>query len=213
MKKMIFMAMMMTIAISASAMTYKKANKEALFLSDKMAYELKLSSSQYEAVFEINLDYIMAVNKKADISGSYWKIRDTNMRYVLTANQYRAYHATPYFYNPLEWTNGKVGYKVYAKYNNRNKMYQPVPNNYKYYKGGGKKDYKYFANNNNDKKNKNNNKNNGNYNKNNKNNNNGQNNGKKPDTPKRQFGNSQTNNPSNGNNTTVQNHRSFGSHK
>ncbi len=213
MKKMMFMAMMMTIAISASAMTYKKANKEALFLSDKMAYELKLSSSQYEAVFEINLDYIMAVNKKADISGSYWKIRDTNMRYVLTANQYRAYHATPYFYNPLEWTNGKVGYKVYAKYNNRNKMYQPVPNNYKYYKGGGKKDYKYFANNNNDKKNKNNNKNNGNYNKNNKNNNNGQNNGKKPDTPKRQFGNSQTNNPSNGNNTTVQNHRSFGSHK
>ena len=209
------MAMMMTIAISASAMTYKKANKEALFLSDKMAYELKLSSSQYEAVFEINLDYIMAVNKKADISGSYWKIRDTNMRYVLTANQYRAYHATPYFYNPLEWTNGKIGYKVYAKYNDRNKMYRSAPNNYKYYKGGGKKDYKYFANNNNKNKNNNNNnnnKNNGNYNK-NKNNNNGQNNGKKPDTPKRQFGNRQTNKPSNGNNTTSQNHRSFGSHK
>ena len=45
MKKMIIMAMMMTIAISASAMTYSKARTEALFLSDKMAYELGCTRS------------------------------------------------------------------------------------------------------------------------------------------------------------------------
>ena len=43
MKKMMFLAMMMVMTISASALNYNTAKKEALFLSDKMAYELKLS--------------------------------------------------------------------------------------------------------------------------------------------------------------------------
>ena len=53
MKKMIVLAMMMTIAIAAnaampprSAMSYENARREALFLSDKMAYELGLTDSQ-----------------------------------------------------------------------------------------------------------------------------------------------------------------------
>ena len=37
MKKMMTLAVMMTIAISAAAMTYNEARSEALFLSDKMA--------------------------------------------------------------------------------------------------------------------------------------------------------------------------------
>ena len=54
MKKMMTLVMMMTIAISATAMNYKAARDEALFLSDKMAYELGLTATQYEAVYEIN---------------------------------------------------------------------------------------------------------------------------------------------------------------
>ena len=66
MKKMIFMAMMMTIAISANAMTYNEARNEALFLTDKMAYELGLNDAQYDAVYNINLDYLMGLNARAD---------------------------------------------------------------------------------------------------------------------------------------------------
>ncbi len=58
MKKMMILAMMMVMTISANAMSYNAAKNEALFLSDKMAYELNLTPAQYEAVYEINLDYL-----------------------------------------------------------------------------------------------------------------------------------------------------------
>ncbi|MBQ9644838.1 MAG: hypothetical protein IJV24_00580, partial [Prevotella sp.] len=73
MKKMMILAMMMTIAISASAMGYSVARGEALFLSDKMAYELGLTSQQYAAVYEMNVDYMMCIGSRKDIGGSWWK--------------------------------------------------------------------------------------------------------------------------------------------
>ena len=60
MKKMMILAVMMVMTISArsamplgsskNAMSYIAAKNEALFLSDKMAYELNLTAAQYEAV-------------------------------------------------------------------------------------------------------------------------------------------------------------------
>ena len=50
------MVAMMTIALTAAAMPYSDARNKALFLSDKMAYELNLTKPQLEAVYEINLD-------------------------------------------------------------------------------------------------------------------------------------------------------------
>ena len=47
---MMILAMMMVMTISANAMSYNAAKNEALFLSDKMAYELNLTAAQYEAV-------------------------------------------------------------------------------------------------------------------------------------------------------------------
>jgi len=59
---MMFMAILMVMTITANAMSYNAAKNEALFLSDKMAYELDLTAAQYEAVYEINLDYLMSLN-------------------------------------------------------------------------------------------------------------------------------------------------------
>ena len=50
-KMMMIMAMMVTIATRAAAMSYTEARAEALFLTDKMAYELNLTSMQYEAMY------------------------------------------------------------------------------------------------------------------------------------------------------------------
>ena len=44
MKKIMILAMMMVMTISANAMSYNAAKNEALFLSDKMAYELNPTS-------------------------------------------------------------------------------------------------------------------------------------------------------------------------
>ena len=45
MKKMMILAVMMVMTISANAMSYNAAKNEALFLSDKMAYELNLTAA------------------------------------------------------------------------------------------------------------------------------------------------------------------------
>ena len=50
MKKMMIMAMMMAMTITANAMSYTAAKNEALFLSDKMAYELNLTASYWASV-------------------------------------------------------------------------------------------------------------------------------------------------------------------
>ena len=44
-----------TIATSAHSMSYEQARAQALFLTDKMAYELNLTEEQYEAAFENKL--------------------------------------------------------------------------------------------------------------------------------------------------------------
>ena len=49
MKKLMMVAILMVITVTAKALSYETARSEALFLSDKMAYELNLSPSQYEA--------------------------------------------------------------------------------------------------------------------------------------------------------------------
>ena len=59
MKKMILtLVMMMTIAISATAMTRSEARHMARVQTDRMAVELSLSRHQYGRVFDINYRYV-----------------------------------------------------------------------------------------------------------------------------------------------------------
>ena len=77
---MIFALMMMlTASVSANAMSYEQARNEALFLTDKMAYELNLTDEQYEAAYEINLDYLMGVTSRDDVFGLYWERRNLDL--------------------------------------------------------------------------------------------------------------------------------------
>ena len=136
MKKIFTLAMMMAMTITANAMSYKAAKNEALFLSDKMAYELNLTEAQYEDVYEINLDYLMSVNGRHDAYGSSWDRRNSDLKYVLTAWQYEKYEGRSYFYRPLAWKNGSWTFTVYSHYSNRNHFYKAHPKGYTSYKGG-----------------------------------------------------------------------------
>ena len=137
MKKITILAMMMTIAISANAMSFSQAKSEALFLSDKMAYELNLTSAQYDDVYEINLDYMMSVDGRNDAYGSAWSRRNTELKYVLTVWQYNKYKGMSYFYRPITWKNGGWNFNIYSRYNNRNHYYNNQPKTYASYRGGG----------------------------------------------------------------------------
>ena len=139
MKKMMFMAISMMITIAANAMSYKEAKNEALYLSDKMAYELNLTDAQYDAVYEINLDYMMSVNGRNDVYGVWWDRRNTDLQYVLTAYQYSKYIGLSYFYHPLTWHNGSWTFNVYTHYGNKSHFYKAHPKGYVSYKGGNNK--------------------------------------------------------------------------
>ena len=106
MKKMMLLAMMMVMTVSASAMRYSDARREALFLSDKMAYELNLTDDQYEAAYEINLDYLMGVTSQYDVFGTYWERRNLDLSYILYTWQWDLFRAATYFYRPLYWDAG-----------------------------------------------------------------------------------------------------------
>ena len=56
-----------TITATANAMSYEQARDQALFLTDKMAYELNLTEEQYDAAYEVNLDYLMSINTPDDL--------------------------------------------------------------------------------------------------------------------------------------------------
>ncbi len=135
MKKMMFVAMMMVMTVSANAMSYTAAKNEALFLSDKMAYELGLTDAQYNAVYEINLDYLMSVNNRADVFGPWWNRRNADLRFVLNAWQYEKFVDRAYFYRPLSWNAGALTFSIYGHYD-KERFFNPRPKVFVSYKGG-----------------------------------------------------------------------------
>jgi hypothetical protein len=135
MKKMMTLVMMMVMTISAAAMSYNTARNEALFLSDKMAYELGLTNAQYEAVYEINLDYLLNVDTHADVLGFWWDVRNRDLRHVLTTWQYDRYMASGWFYRPLAWHAGSWTFAIYDRYSH-GRMYMHRPAVYVSFRGG-----------------------------------------------------------------------------
>lgn len=137
MKKIIFaFVIMLTSAVSAHAMSYEQARDQALFLTDKMAYELDLSEEQYEAAFEINLDYLMSINDYNDVYAEYWTRRNLDLSYVLLDWQYRTFCGLDYFYRPLYWGDGYWHFRIYAHYPHRDYFYYGRPHFYSTYRGG-----------------------------------------------------------------------------
>lgn len=146
--KRIFITLLalMTVA-GVSAMTESRVRTETLFLTDKMAYELRLSSSQYNDVYEINYDFISAVCNIMDdvVYGESWAlndyyealdVRNDDLRWVLSSSQYRRFLGVEYFCRPIYQTNAGWGLRIYITYTNPNVYYCRWPSAYRTYFGG-----------------------------------------------------------------------------
>ena len=131
------MVAMLTLGVAANAMSYKSARDQAFFLTDKMAYELGLSDDQYNAVFEINMDYIMCLDVYDDIFGTFWTRRNNELKYVLSPVQYQYYMQLEYFYRPVSWENKKFVFGIYNRYP-KNRYYNAAPPGYQVYKGSNR---------------------------------------------------------------------------
>jgi len=142
------LAVMVMILTSAAAMSFNKARKEASFLTDKMAYELSLSTSQMDAVYEINLDYLLSLNTPADLDGIYWMRRNSDLRYVLSAWQWDLYTQIVDFYRPMYWASGNH-FLLYLRnrYTHSSHFYFDRPTVYGSYRGGHNREHhSYYAN-------------------------------------------------------------------
>lgn len=137
MKKFIFaLTTLFTMTVSAQAMSYEQARQQALFLTDKMAYELNLTDAQYEAAYEINLDYLMGITTYDDLYGTYWRQRNLDLSYILLDWQYRAFVDATYFYRPIYWQAGYWHFAIYARYPHRDYYFFGCPHFYTVYRGG-----------------------------------------------------------------------------
>lgn len=137
MKKFIIalVAMFTMTFTTASAISYEQARQQALFLTDKMAYELNLTDDQYEAAYEVNLDYLMGINTYDDLYGVYWRQRNLDLSYILLDWQYRAFCDATYFYRPLYWDGGFWHFGIYARYPRRDYFFFGRPHFYVSYRG------------------------------------------------------------------------------
>ncbi|MEG1563079.1 MAG: hypothetical protein RR365_05045 [Bacteroides sp.] len=150
MKRILFLllAIGMTAMSSTSmaAMSKSRVRTETRFLTDKMAYELNLSTNQYNDAYEINYDFISSIRYVMDdvIRGYEWALddyyqaldlRNDDLRYVLTDRQYRRFLRIDYFYRPVYTTGNSWNFRIYVTYVNHNHYYYGRPYHYRSYCG------------------------------------------------------------------------------
>lgn len=137
-----------TSLLSGYAATKSRADLrvESRFLTDKMAYELNLSTSQCNDVFEINYDFLCGVSGLMElaIAGNesavdryymYLDMRNDDLRWVLSSRQYNRFMQTEYFFRPIYVNAGRWALRVCVVYTNHNHFYFPRPHHYLTYRG------------------------------------------------------------------------------
>lgn len=131
----ITLIMAITAWQAANAMSYEQARQEALYLTDKMAYELNLNDQQYNDAYEINLDYFLSLNSEADLYEDYLSYRLSDLRHILYDWQYHLMMAADYFIRPVYWRTSGWYFSIYNHYNH-GYFYYSYPTVYYSYRGG-----------------------------------------------------------------------------
>ena len=147
MKRLIFILAATVTAVNAFAsMSNSKLREYARFLSDRMAYELDFDVQQYEDCYEINLDFLYAVNPYLNdmVSGysdaidqyyTYLDERNDDLRYIMTIAQYERFLQSDYFYRPIYSTGTSWAFRIYTIYRNIDFFYYDAPSIFKTYVG------------------------------------------------------------------------------
>lgn len=149
MKRLQYLLIAIGLVVSSSAMASMSTSKirsEARFLTDKMAYEMSLTTSQYNDIYEINYDFINSVGNIMDyvVRGEEWAmddyyealdVRNDDLRWILSDGQYRRFMGADYFYRPIYVNGGRWSFRIYINYPNRRLFYFGTPHHYKTYCG------------------------------------------------------------------------------
>lgn len=145
-KTLLTLALALTSVCAMASMSTSKMRNYARFLSDRMAYELDFTAQQYDDCYEINLDFLYAVNRilddvawgYSDAIMQYYEFldyRNDDLRYIMTTRQYMKFIAADYFYRPIYTYNRTWGFRIYTIYSNSKFFYYDAPSIYKTYNG------------------------------------------------------------------------------
>ena len=115
-RRLYTLVLTVSLALGLNAMPYSVAREQALYLTDKMAYELRLNSWQYEQVYQTNLDYFLSIDSEPQAYGAYWTYRNDDLYYILQEAQYRLYSTIDYFLRPIKWLKGGWHFTVCNHY-------------------------------------------------------------------------------------------------
>lgn len=141
------MVFMLLVSVPAmAAMSKSKMRENARFLTDRMAYELRLNEMQYDDVYEVNYDFINSVRYIMDdvVAGfpsavdryyEYLNYRNDDLRWILSASQYRKFMGVDYFYRPIYTTVSDWHFRIYKVYRDVHHFYFGKPRHYKTYNG------------------------------------------------------------------------------
>ena len=146
MKKFFAFFLLIAVAGSCLAMSRSKIRKHARFLTDRMAYELELTPYQYDDCYEINYDFLWAINGVGrEMSHGYpdaidfyyhcLDLRNEDLHYVLSNIQFTRFMAMEHFYRPIYTTGSKWSLRVYTVYTDHSLFYNAVPTCYRTYRG------------------------------------------------------------------------------
>lgn len=135
------------VASAQARLSSSQVRTETRFLTDKMAYELNLSTLQYGDVYEINYDFINGIRYLVDdiqrgdprAMDRYYElldIRNDDLRWVLNNRQYTSFMGATHFFRPLYVSGGRCHFRIYITYTNRRHFYYPLPRPCLAYRGG-----------------------------------------------------------------------------
>ena len=151
-KLLVTLAVAITGAVQAFALTPMAIRENARFLTDRMAYELNLTPQQIEDCYEINYDFIASINPIMDevVYGypeyidryyNYLDYRNDDLRYIMTEAQYLAFISLDYFFRPVYTYAGNWLFRIFDIYTNHRFFYYDAPLIYHSYYGGHGRHY------------------------------------------------------------------------
>lgn len=133
--------------VSSYASGWGDFRLNARFLTDRMAFELHLSTNQYNDLYEINYDFLnnvdpylsgiaIADSRALDAYYRYLDERNDDLRWVLSNAEYVRFMGIEYFFRPIYAVNSVCYLRIYQVYPNRNYFYFSPPRHYLTYRGG-----------------------------------------------------------------------------
>lgn len=143
MKRGLFILVAFVVGVmNAHALNSSQSRDEAYFLTDKMAYELYLSESQMEDIYEVNYDYYRAVGNLLRSYDRAYHNRLDALSYILSDWQWHKFMEIDYFVEPVRKYESRWKLLIYSHYH-RDLFYFGRPYAYSHYSGGHKVNYYY----------------------------------------------------------------------